>query len=41
MFSFGQTVAVSVESIHVLGQHFHDLTFKQKLIYQKVFLASK
>jgi hypothetical protein len=34
--SFGQTIAVSIESTHALGQHFSDLTSNQKTIYQKV-----
>ncbi|KAF2029803.1 hypothetical protein EK21DRAFT_112479 [Setomelanomma holmii] len=35
LFSFSQTVAVSVASIHVPGRHAHDLTDSQKDMFQK------
>lgn len=40
LFSFGQTVAVSVESIRVLGQHASDLSAEQILVYQKAEYAA-
>lgn len=36
LFSFGQTIAVSIEAMEVLGQHTHDLTGQQTVVYQKV-----
>lgn len=39
LFSFGQTVAVSIESIRVLGQHVSDLSTEQILVYQKVSVS--
>ncbi|KAF2825458.1 hypothetical protein CC86DRAFT_43418 [Ophiobolus disseminans] len=35
LFSIGQTVAVSIEAMRVLGQHRDDITPDQTLIYQK------
>ncbi|KAH3914062.1 hypothetical protein HBI56_053860 [Parastagonospora nodorum] len=35
LFSFGQTVVVSIESMRALGQHVHDLSAEQIVIYQK------
>lgn len=40
LFSFGQTVAVSIESIRVLGQHVVDLSAEQILVYQKAEYAA-
>lgn len=38
LFSFGQTTAVSIEAMEVLGQHKLDLSGHQTVIYQKVRL---
>ncbi|KAL5114516.1 hypothetical protein ACEQ8H_007606 [Pleosporales sp. CAS-2024a] len=40
LFSFGQTVVVSIESMNALGQHVQDLSSRQMIIYQKAEYAA-